>query len=74
MTFIEYLIDFFKRTGFFVVGLLLLPLGSGVASIGAKSGEGSIPTVEPNALFLIVGVIIIITGIAMMGYAWRSRK
>ena len=74
MTFVEYLIDSFKRAGFFIVGFMLLPIGSGVAFIGAKSGEGALPTLEPNAFSSIAGLIVIIIGFAMIGYAWRSRN
>ncbi len=71
MAFIEYLIDFFKRAGFFVLGLILLPAGALITSIGSTRGTGVLPTIEPNPISIIIGIIVIITGLAMMGYAWR---
>lgn len=72
MGFVEYLIDFFKRAGFFVIGLILLPIGGLITNVG--STKTGILTSEPNTFFLIIGIIVAVTGIAMMGYAWRSRN
>ena len=74
MSFIEYLIDFFKRAGYLFGGLVLVPVGGYITTIGETPGTGIIPTSEPNTFSLIIGIIVIITGIAMVAYAWRSRK
>jgi ABC-type antimicrobial peptide transport system permease subunit len=73
MAFVEYLIDFFKRAGFFIVGLFVSLFGTVIVSVGASTGNGAMPTVEPNPFSLVIGVIVVIAGIAMMAYAWRSR-
>ena len=74
MGFVEYLIDFFKRTGYFILGMILLPVGGYITNIGSTPGVGALPTSEPNTIYLIAGVIVIITGIAMMGYALKSKN
>lgn len=43
------------------------------SSIGPTQGTGVLPTIEPNPISSIIAIIIFITGLAMIGYAWRKR-
>ena len=73
MSFKEYLFDKFSRIGIFVVGVLLLPIGGIIGSIGMTTTTkiGSLP--EPNPIFAIIGIIIFISGFIVMGYAYDKK-
>lgn len=75
MSFKDYLFDKFKRIGIFIVGALLLPIGGIIASIGYTTTKriGSLPEVNPNPIFLIIGVIVFISGFIVMGYAYDKK-
>jgi hypothetical protein len=72
--FIKNFIDFFKRIGIFTLGIFLIPIGAFIAYIGSTSEKGMMPVSEPNPLFVFVGIIVIIIGLTMMGFALKSRE
>lgn len=73
MGFLEYLFDFFKRVGFFIVGIVLMFMAGVVGSIGSKRGTGVLPTIEYNTVSSILGIIVFLVGLAMILYAWKRR-
>lgn len=73
MGFIEYLTDFFRRTGFFIFGFILLPVALVISEIGSTRIAGSLPPVsESNPIASFVATIIFIIGLAMIGYSFKK--
>ena len=74
MAFIKNLIGFFKRIGFFIFGIVLIPIGAFITYKGSTPETEMMSVSEPNPLFVFVGIIVIIIGLAMIAFALRSRK
>lgn len=75
MSFFEYLFHFVKGLGFAIGGFILLVMGAIIGNIGSTPvKKGYMTTTELNPISSIIGLIVIIIGIAMLGYAWKHKN
>lgn len=65
MSFIDFLIESFRRLGFLVSGLVVAVFGF-IIAIAGLSGSGVIFTI-----YLVIGLIIAFVGLAMIAYSRR---
>lgn len=74
MGFIDYLSGFVKNIGFFIGGFIIMFIGGQIMSIGETHPNPLIPVyTESNPISSIAGVIVVIIGLAMVGYAIKNK-
>jgi hypothetical protein len=72
MGFINFLGSFFVRVIFFIGGFIVFITGGAVMNIGSTVKSGFLAPAEINPFFGILGLIIVLVGIAMMIYAFKT--